>query len=56
MKKIQITNKQNAIYGKEYEVIYKDGDGYHIQVMGTLIYIDSKDCEVVTYGKKNKQN
>ena len=47
MKKIRITNKQSAIYGKEYEIVYIDGNGYHIKVMGTIIYIDSKDCEVV---------
>jgi len=51
MKKIIITNKQSVIVGNTYEIVYKDGDGYHIKVMGTLIYIKSSDCEVVSYGK-----
>lgn len=45
--KILITKKSSTIYGNEYDVVYKDGDGYHIQVSGTLIYIKSKDCEVL---------
>ena len=56
MNLIRITNNQIAIYGKEYEIIYKDANGYRIKVMGTIIYIDSKDCEVIEYGKKEKKN
>ena len=45
--KIRITNKSLANYGKEYEIIYKDGPGYYIKFSGTLIFINEKDCEVI---------
>ena len=50
--KIIITNKDSAIYDKEYEVIYRDGNGYYIRVMGTLIFIHDKDCAVIVTGKQ----